>query len=122
MFILTQRLVEKPNSSMYKRLKGHWMNCSSKRSMLIESNWDLGDAMKRLNDQKEFEKALQLFDQYKEQKKKVFRISNYLINQALKASTGIGDLKRGLAIDQLIPLKMKNDPYIIASLIHLTSN
>ena len=68
------------------------MNCSLKRSMMIESSWNLGDAMKRLNDEKEFEKALQLFDEYKE-KKKVSQISKFLINQALKASAGIGDLK-----------------------------
>ena len=98
------------------------INWSLKRSMAIESSWDLGDEMKRLNDEKQFEKCLQLFDQFQEKKKKNFRISNYLLSQALKASTGIGDLKRGLVIDEMIPLKLKSDPYIIASLINLTSN
>ncbi len=105
---------------MLKRLKDYSMNFSLKRSMIIRSSWDLGDAMKRLNDQKEFKKALHLFDQYKD--KNMFKISNYLITQALKSSAGIGDLKRALDIDQLIPLKLKNDGYIIASLIHISSN
>ena len=75
--------------------------------------------MKSLNDNKQFKKALELFDKHKENKIK--RLSSLIITQALKACTHLGELQRGKAIHHLISSRIKNDIYISASLIHLYS-
>ncbi|CAF4341292.1 unnamed protein product, partial [Rotaria sordida] len=45
--------------------------------------------------------------------------SSYIITQALKACTQIGDLRRGSTIHHLIPSRIKDNSYILTSLIHL---
>jgi hypothetical protein len=92
---------------------------SSKRSLIVQSNFNLGSEMKFLNDNKQFEKALQLFDKHKKNNTETF--SSLIITQALKACTHLKDLQRGSTIHRLISSDMKNDFYISASLIHLYS-
>lgn len=84
-----------------------------------QSEIALGNEMKRLNEKKQFEKVLNLFDIYRQDHAKVF--SSMIITQALKASTQIEDLQRGIAIDQFVSSSKHNDSYISASLIHLYS-
>ena len=96
------------------------INSGKNRSLTIRSSWYLGDAMKKFNDNKEYEKALQLFDEHKE--KDLLKISKFHLTQALISSVGIRDLNRALAIDQMLPLKLKKDGYIVASLIQVASN
>jgi hypothetical protein len=91
-----------------------------KRSMTLRSNFDLASQMKLLNDSKQFKKALELFDKYKENN--IETCSNLSIIQALKACAQIGDLQRGSNIHHLISSRIKNDSYILTSLIHLYSN
>ncbi|CAF0915089.1 unnamed protein product [Adineta ricciae] len=93
------------------------INSGKNRLLTIRSSWYLGDAMKKFNDNKEYEKALQLFDEHKE--KDLLKISKYHLTQALISSVGIRDLNRALAIDQMLPLKLKKDGYIVASLIQV---
>ncbi|CAF1413017.1 unnamed protein product, partial [Rotaria sordida] len=90
----------------------------AKRSAIIRSNADLGGQIKLLNDKKEFKKSLELFDKYKE-KNNIEKYSNWIIIRALKACTEIGDLKRGSNIHNLISSRLKYDPYVLPSLIHL---
>ncbi|CAF3916300.1 unnamed protein product [Rotaria sp. Silwood1] len=84
--------------------------------MTISSVTDLGSQMKLFNDRKEFTKALELFDKYKETNNPIF--SSFMITQALKASANIRDFERGSTIHRLISSRIKDDPYILASLIH----
>ncbi|CAF0725107.1 unnamed protein product [Adineta steineri] len=88
-----------------------------RRSIIIPSDFDLGMKMKSFNDNKQFGKALDLFDIHK--KNNIKTASTYIITQALKACTQLEDLQRGQTIHHLIPLSMKDDSLILASLIHL---
>ncbi len=90
-----------------------------KRSATVRSDFDLGNQMKLLDDKKQFNKALQLFDQYKENNTAIY--SSFPISQALKACAQIGDLQRGSTIHHLISSHTKKDSHILASLIHLYS-
>jgi hypothetical protein len=90
-----------------------------KRSVIIQSNFDLGSQMKLLNDNKQFKKALELFDKHK--KNNIETFSSLIITQALKACTHLQDLQYGSTIHRLISSRVKNDLYISASLIHLYS-
>jgi len=90
-----------------------------KRSVIIRSDFDLGSQMKLLNDNKQFKKALELFDKYK--KDNIETSSSLIITQALKACAHLEDLQRGSTIHHLISSRIKDDFYISASLIHLYS-
>lgn len=86
----------------------------------IQSNINLDEQMKKLNDQKQYEKCLDLFDKYQQiNKNKPF--SSLSVTQALKACTRIGDFQRGLTIASILPSRLKNDPTIITSFIHFYS-
>ncbi|CAF3518869.1 unnamed protein product [Adineta steineri] len=91
-----------------------------RRSMIIRSDYDLGVKMKLLNDNKQFEKALLLFDKHKKTELQSF--SSLMITQALKASAHLRDLQRGTSIHYLISSRINNDSYILASLIHFYIN
>ncbi|CAF0889915.1 unnamed protein product [Adineta steineri] len=73
--------------------------------------------MKFLNDNKQFNKTLELFDKHR--KSKIQTFSSFTITQALKACTHLGDLQRGKNIHHLISTHIKEDVYISTSLIHL---
>jgi hypothetical protein len=90
-----------------------------KRSAIVQSKFNLGIEMKLLNDNKQFKKALELFDKHK--KNKVETFSSLIITQTLKASAHLGDLQRGQAIHHLISSRIKDDSHILASLINLYS-
>lgn len=93
---------------------------SMKRSAVVLSNGDLGDRMKVLNDNKQFEKVIKLFYEYTENNT-IEQCSNWIIIQTLKACTQLGDLKRGMDIHQQVSHRLKHDSYIVPSLIHLYS-
>jgi hypothetical protein len=90
-----------------------------KRSATVPSDNDLSNRMKQLNDKKQFKEALALFDQYK--KDNAETSSEFIINQALKACAQSGDLRRGSYIHHHLPSELKNNVYILTSLIHLYS-
>ena len=92
---------------------------SIKRSDTVRSKSDVGMSMKLFNDQKQFGKTLELFDQYKEHN--IGTYSSLTITQALKACAHTGDLRRGLAIHQAISSRVQDDNYILVSLIHMYS-
>ncbi|CAF1134433.1 unnamed protein product [Rotaria sordida] len=105
---------------MLKKLLDHrliFLTSGIKRSVIIPSDFDLCTQMKLLNDKKKFKEALELFDKYKENNNKT--LSSYTITQALKASARIRDLQRGSTIHQFISSDMKDNSYILVSLIHL---
>ena len=91
-----------------------------KRSVTNSTNINIGKQMKMLNDKKQFEQALHLFDQNNDDNS-IKTCSSLTITQALKACSQIGDLQRGRMIHQLISSRVKDDSYILASLIHLYS-
>lgn len=90
-----------------------------KRSITIRSNTDIGNQMKSLNDNKQFRKALELFDEQTRNHSNAF--SSSMITQALKACTNLKDVKRGLYIYHLVSSTRKIDLYITTSLIHFFS-
>ncbi|CAF1145535.1 unnamed protein product [Adineta steineri] len=91
---------------------------SIKRSVTIQSNSHLSTQMKLLNDNKQFKKALALFDKHTKNNAEIF--SSSIITQALKACTHLRDLERGKTIHRhLISSRTKNDLYTTTSLIHL---
>ncbi|CAF1163262.1 unnamed protein product [Adineta steineri] len=90
---------------------------SVKRSATIQSGVNLSYQMELLNDNKQFKKALELFEDHTKNSTKTF--SSSIITQALKACTHLGDLERGKTIHQLISSRTKDDFYITTSLIHL---
>ncbi|UJR24102.1 hypothetical protein I4U23_027069 [Adineta vaga] len=73
--------------------------------------------MKKLNDLKNFDKTLLLYDEY--EKCHPSFISNKVLTQALKASTNLFDKTHGLTISKKISLSSMNDTYLLASLIHM---
>ncbi|CAF1278734.1 unnamed protein product, partial [Adineta steineri] len=89
----------------------------TKRSLVIQSDFYLGKKIKLLNDNKQFQKTLESFDQYKKNKSE--RFSSMIITQALKACTHLKDLQRGETIHHLISSHIEDDSYISTSLIHL---
>jgi hypothetical protein len=89
------------------------------RSISIQSSLDLGNEMKLLNDRKQYEETLKLLDHHSKQSNEM--LSSQIITQALKACTHLGDIQRGKTIHQLISSHLKDDSYILASLIYFYS-
>ncbi|CAF3306967.1 unnamed protein product [Rotaria socialis] len=90
---------------------------AGRRLASTENNVDIGGRMKMLNDNKQHRKVLELFDAFNE--KNIDKCSNWIIIQALKACTQICDVQYGLKIHNLISSRLKHDPYVLPSLIHL---
>ncbi|CAF4030193.1 unnamed protein product, partial [Rotaria magnacalcarata] len=92
---------------------------AGRRLASTQSNVNIGDQIKILNDNKQYKKVLELFDEFNE--KTIDKCSNWIIIQALKACTQICDVQRGLKIHNLISSRLKRDPYVLPSLIHFYS-
>ena len=88
---------------------------SSISSSSSSSTIKLGSTMKQLIDSKQYQKALDLFDQ----ESKIS--SNIIINLALKACTKLNDYQRGMKIQQQLSSKSLENPFIQTSLIHFYS-
>ena len=99
------------------RLSSHMI--IPKCSVMIKNKFDLGVEMKRLNDRKQFTKTLELFDKHKNNNIQTF--SSLTITQILKACANVQDIGRGSTIHHHISSRVKDDLYILASLIHLYS-
>ena len=89
------------------------------RSASMQSNSNLGNQMKLLNEKKQFRKALDLFD--KHSKNNTETLSSLVITQALKACAHLKDLHRGSAIHELVSSRAYDDAFISTSIIHLYS-
>lgn len=86
---------------------------------LKENAVSLENEMKRLNHEKKFSQALDLFD--KAQRRKMPR--DQAVVQALKACTGLKDLQRGVSIYQNFSQRSTIDPNLIcATLVHFYSS
>lgn len=90
-----------------------------KKSSILQSNHDLGSMMKSLNDKKQFNQVLELFDKCEANKSQVF--SSFIITQTLKACTYAGNIERGMTIHHLFSSQVKTDYYVLASLIYMYS-
>ena len=98
----------------------HRLICLLTRSMSARSDFALSHRMKVLNDDEQYGKVLDLFEQRKE-KNNINPLSSSIIIQALKACTQTGDLQRGQAIHRLVSSRVKTNSYILSSLIHFYS-
>lgn len=100
----------------------HYLHCVVlifNRSIQSQSQSSLGKQMKIFNEQKQFRKVLELFDLHKNNFSA--DISSMIITQTLKACTQLDDLPRGIHIHRLFSSRIKDDPYIVTSLIHMYS-
>ncbi|CAF0963616.1 unnamed protein product [Adineta steineri] len=88
-----------------------------KRSVNIQPNVNLSKQMKSFNDNKQFNKTIELFD--KLIKNDTNMLSSFNITQVLKACAHLKDIQHGKMIHHLISSRIKDDDYILASLIHL---
>lgn len=77
---------------------------------------DLGNQMKRLNDDRQFQKVITLYDSHIDQHQ-----NTLVANQALKACIELGDLNRGIQIHQNLSSFSINNSFIQISLIRLYS-
>jgi hypothetical protein len=84
-------------------------------SISSSSSVKLDITMKELIDSKQYEKALDLYDQQSE------FYSDVSINMALKACTKLYDYKRGINIQRRLSSQSLNNPFIQTSLIHFYS-
>jgi hypothetical protein len=95
-------------SCLYKTRYLTYSTSSSKTTNLYFS-------MKKLIDSKQYQKALDLFQQ---QSKLPTDIS---VNMALKACTKLHDYQRGINIEKQLSSHSRNDPFIQTSLIQFYS-
>ncbi|CAF2853700.1 unnamed protein product [Rotaria sp. Silwood2] len=80
---------------------------------------DLGSQMKKLNDNGQFQKAIDLYEDQIEKQNK--RSTSLIVNQALKACIELNDIKRGKDIYKNLCPSMANNSFIQANLIRLYS-
>lgn len=90
---------------------------ASRPAKTVATNLKIEIEMKRLNDQRQFCEALVLFDKLQHREVQ----NDRTIVQALKACTGMRDLKRGVNIHSQLSNRSSNDPYIQSALIHFYS-
>ncbi|CAF0925904.1 unnamed protein product [Adineta steineri] len=83
---------------------------------MIRSYYNLSIEMKKLNDKKEFEKAIDLFSKYEEKSNET--ICDLSVNQVLKSFTNRKDFQGGLNIHQRYLSRIEKNSFILASLIH----
>ncbi|CAF0880345.1 unnamed protein product [Adineta ricciae] len=76
----------------------------------------LGQQMRILNEKKQFEQTIELFET--EMKKNKKHLSSLIIDQALKACTQVRDFRRGHGIHQLVQHRLSTDSSLVRSLIH----
>ena len=80
---------------------------------------DLGVQIKQLNDAKQFQKAIDLFNtNYQHQQS---NLSALTVNQALKACIELGDFNHAIDLHQRLSSKLLNNYFIRNSLIRLYS-
>ena len=97
--------------SLYINIK--WNIC------IIRSFTNLVHEMKKLNDNKQFKEALDLFHEYEKENNE--NIPKAAINLALKSSTKIKDFQGGLSVYHRYSFRVEKDPFILPSVIHLLS-
>ncbi|UJR24021.1 hypothetical protein I4U23_026986 [Adineta vaga] len=84
------------------------------RTIISSKQINIDIEMKKLNDRKEFVKALDLFDKHKQQT----ILTDRIIVQAFKACTQLGYLERGQIIHKNLSDSSLNNSYIQTSLIN----
>ena len=95
------------------------LTLASIRSLTSRSDFDLQKEMKRLNDNRQHEKALALFDTHEKTNK--VKLSEAVVTQVLKACAKLGDVQRGSRIYKAVASRIEGDSYTLTSLIHLFS-
>ena len=115
---LTDQMITIMSSRLFSRRLSCLM-VLARRSGIVQSKFDLGGEMKLLNDNKQFVKALELFDKHKKNTNETF--SSLIITQALKACAYLGDIRCGSSIHHLVSSRINSDLYILTSLIHMYS-
>lgn len=85
----------------------------------LSSSLDLSFKMKNLNDNRQFKKAIDLYES--EIKKETTQNTSLAVNQALRSCIELADIKRGKDIHKNLSVSMMNNPFIQANLVRLYS-
>ena len=80
----------------------------------------LANQMKQLNEEKKFDRVLQLYDTYNKDNHSK-SLPSRIVTEALKACTKINDLQRAKDIHHRLSSSNQSDPYIVSSLIDFYS-
>ncbi|UJR24074.1 hypothetical protein I4U23_027042 [Adineta vaga] len=91
-----------------------WKSVNLLRTIISSKQINIDIEMKKLNDRKEFVKALDLFDKHKHQS----ILTDRILVQAFKACTQLGYIERGQIIHKELPNNLLNNSYIQTSLIN----
>lgn len=89
------------------------------RFLKTRTSYQFDHRIKLLNDQQQYEKAIRLLDELKEDNLR--HQSSTAITQFLKACAHTRDITRGSKIHAMVAHRLKDDSFIVASLIHLYS-
>jgi len=84
---------------------------------LFSTLFNFNNQLKQLNDNKQYQKVIHLFENYSQQ----HIPTDITINQVLKACVELGDFKRGSDIYQCLSSQSKNNHFIQTNLIRLFS-
>jgi len=92
----------------------------AKRFLAIRSDFDIANQMKVFNQQKEYQKTIELFHEHK-QIYDITQSSSYITAQLLKACVQLNNVSLGKMIHHQISSDMTNNPFVLLQLISLYS-
>ena len=92
----------------------------TKRFLAIRSDSDVANRMKIFNQQKKYQKTIELFHEHK-QIYDIAQCSSYITAQLLKACVQLNNVSLGKMIHHQISSDMANNPFVLLQLISLYS-
>ena len=92
----------------------------TKRFLAIRSDSDVANRMKIFNQQKKYQKTIELFHEHK-QIYDIAQCSSYITAQLLKACVQLNNVSLGKMIHHQISSDMTNNPFVLLQLISLYS-
>jgi AICAR transformylase/IMP cyclohydrolase PurH len=103
------------NLSIFRRFSGLYKTKYLTYSTSSSKTTNLYFSMKKLIDSKQYQKALDLFQQQSELR------TDISVNMALKACTKLHDYQSGINIEKQLSSHSLNNNFILTSLIHFYS-
>jgi len=103
------------NLSIFRRFSGLYKTKYLTYSTSSSKTTNLYFSMKKFIDSKQYQKALDLFQQQSELR------TDVSVNMALKACTKLHDYERGINIEKQLSSDLRNNRFIQTSLIHFYS-
>jgi hypothetical protein len=101
--------------SIFRRFSCLYQKRCLTSSTSLPTTTDLDVSMKKLIDSKQYQKAIDLFEQQSN------LCTDISVNMALKACTKLHDYQRGIKIEKQLSSHSRNNHFIQTSLIHFYS-